>query len=257
MSSNVKSDVDRNNYQGSTANTFIKEIIGEMKNKFNKSEHKIGVVKTDNEEKKVNIDIKVGEGKTSPKNVERDSIILNLNHSAKNEDSPISSKMESHLFIRPSDEVLLISKDTSPVKQPDDDNDGKGKSAIKRSLRSRGKNSSESILQSAIARKEKSYNESNKPQRLSRQRRSKTIVDNTENVEKFKQITDTDLQFSDGDGTNDGGIKKPRIVKMTQKKLKMSKSNFSDGIESDSLESISDDGEILKNSLQNHSTNMR
>ncbi|EEZ97316.2 histone-lysine N-methyltransferase EHMT2 [Tribolium castaneum] len=43
------------------------------------------------------------------------------------------------------------------------------KPELKRSARRRSKDCSESVLQSAIARKEKSYNESNKPQRLTRQ----------------------------------------------------------------------------------------
>lgn len=50
---------------------------------------------------------------------------------------------------------------------------------LKRSSRRRSKDCNESVLQSAIARKEKSYNESNKPQRLTRQLKpTQKILDN-------------------------------------------------------------------------------
>lgn len=260
MSSNVKSDAVCTNYQGNTASISIEEIIGEMKTKFNKPEHKIEVSKTKKHvEEDVDIDIKVDKTEATSENEEKKSEILEENHPARNEDNPIEPTKESHLFKRPNDEFSQTHiKETSPIKKSvnDNDSDVKGKSTIKRSLRCRGKNSSESILQSAIARKEKSYNESNKPQRLSRQRRSKTILDSIKQVDKLKP-TDPDLQLSDEASTSDSGTKKPKIIKMSHKKVKRSKFNCSDGIESDSLESISDDSEILKYSLQNHTTNIR
>lgn len=236
MSFTVKSDIVCSSFQGKTTNTFIKEIIGEMKNEFNKSENKISGVKTEKyEETKGNVGV-IGDGKC------HESSETSKDNSTENDDNLVMTKTESQIFKRPSDEVS--SKESSPIKQPVNENDVEGKSAIKRSLRCRGKHSSESVLQSAIARKEKSYNESNKPQRLSRQRRSKPTLDNAEKVEK--------LQLNDDVQLSDDGSKKAKIVKVSQKKLRRSRSNFSDGIESDSLESVSDDSEILKNSLLNN-----
>lgn len=248
MSSDVKNDVVYANYQANTS-TFIKEIIGEMKYQFNKSEHKNGVSKTENNEVREismddnQIEENVAEKKNTPDVI---SEVLNPNHSVETDDI-CDLNIESSLFKRPSDEVLYNTKGPSPSKRSLRQKGDIVKTTIKRSLRCRGKNSSESILQSAIARKEKSYNESNKPQRLSRQKKlTKKNLDIKEpKVEKDKQSDN-----SDDTSSNPGGFKILSSEKKL-KKIKRQNSNSIDELESDSLDSTSDDSECLKIIKQN------
>lgn len=85
--------------------------------------------------------------------------------------------------------VLTFRKPKNKAKQTN----FRGKEVVlKRSSRRRSKDCNESVLQSAIARKEKSYNESNKPQRLTRQLKpTQKILDNIANAAKNKK-TDED-----------------------------------------------------------------
>lgn len=81
--------------------------------------------------------------------------------------------------------VLTFRKPKNKAKQTN----ARGKEVVlKRSSRRRSKDCNESVLQSAIARKEKSYNESNKPQRLTRQLKpTQKILDNIANAAKHKK----------------------------------------------------------------------
>lgn len=263
MNSNVKSDVVYSNYQGNTS-TFIKEIIGEMKYHFNKSEHKNGVSKTEenNEVKKVDMEVnelqenlEISEKKNISENVKQTSELINEDISVENESDHTESKIESPVFKRPSDECCTTdTKRVSPAKRTLRQKDDKEKNTVKRSLRCRAKNSTESILQSAIARKEKSYNESNKPQRLTRQKKSaKKLLESTERakLETVESFNENGIQCSDDIDLSYEGIKKLENTKAFKKKTKKIKSSFSNEIESESFGSISDDSEYLRNNESN------
>lgn len=259
MSSNVKSDVVYSNNQGNTS-TFIKEIIGEMKYQFNKLEHKNGVSKTEEniEVRNVNMDVnqiqedlEIGERTNVSENDKPNSELINQNFCIENETDHAESKEESLMFKRPSDERTTDTKRVSPAKRPLKQKDEKEKNMVKRSLRCRAKNSTKSILQSAIARKEKSYNESNKPQRLTRQKKyTKKMLDSIEQSkpEKIKEINENCIQYTDDISTSDGGLNKQESTKGSRRKIKKTKTNYNNEIESDSFgSSMSDDSEYLRN----------
>lgn len=259
MSSNVNSDVVYSNYQGNTS-TFIKEIIGEMKYHFNKSEHKNGVSKPEenDEVERVNMDVNqiqedVEIDESISENDKQKSELVDESFCIENESDHTESKVESPLFKRPSDDCFSMdTKRVSPAKRILRQKEEKEKNTVKRSLRCRAKNSTKSILQSAIARKEKSYNESNKPQRLTRQKKSKKALDSTEQVkpEKIKETIENGIQYNNDIATSDGDVKKQESTKACKKKTKKLKTNYNNEIESDSFGSMSDDSEYLRSSIE-------
>lgn len=265
MSSNVNSDVVYSNYQGNTS-TFIKEIIGEMKYHFNKSEHKNGVSNPEEnvEIERVNMDdneiqedLEIDE---RPNLSENDKQKSNLVGSFCMENDHIESKVESPLFKRPSDDCFSMdAKRMSPAKRLPRQKEEKDKNTVKRSLRCRAKNSTKSILQSAIARKEKSYNETNNPQRLTRQKKSKKVLDSTEQVkpEKMKETIENGIQYNNNIASSDGDVKKQESTKARKKKNKKLETNYNNEIESDSFGSMSDDSEYLRSSIEKSKMKIR
>lgn len=260
MSSNVNSDVVYSNYQGNTS-TFIKEIIGEMKYHFNKSEHKNGVSKTEEnvEVEKVNMevnqiqDLEIVERTNISENDKEKAELAKESIWKDSESDHSKSKVESSLFKRPSDEsISMDTKKVSPAKRPLRQKEEKEKNTVKRSLRCRAKNSTKSILQSAIARKEKSYNESIKPQRLTRQKKSKKILDSCEQVkpEKIKETIENGTQYKHDITTSDGEVNKQESSKASKKKIKKIKISCSNEIESDSFGSMSDESEYLRSNIE-------
>lgn len=251
MNSSVKNEIVCSNNKGNSS-TFIKKIIGEMKYKFNKSEHKNGIDKS--EVNKFDMDVN-----QMQENLEGGEKII-----SQYKDSEIKHEdvVQSQIFKRPHENEsqpthikrLSLGKRSCSYEQ---DN---VKNIIKRSSRRRSKDSSESILQSAIARKEKSYNETNKPQRLSRQLKlkSKTMENVSETkIEKTGSVIKNDLQHSDEASASDEGVKKlKKTVKLSKKKTKP-KTNFKDKTDTDSLESLLDDGENLRISRQSYKNNAR
>lgn len=229
MNSDVNSEIVYVNHQGNNS-TIIKEIIGEMKYHFNKSEHKNGASNVETDESD-NVDMEIDN--TQVENEKQ--------RGQKSENLKLKDKtdVDSHLFKKPSDESpMQNTKRLSPGKRSQQQKDNK--EIILRSSRRRSKDLSSSILQNAIARKEKSYNESIKPQRLSRQ--LKTTRRHAENVDNDLQRLTPLNSDSDESSSNLSGTKKRRKAgKVTGTKDKIVK----DDIGSDSLESTSDDSEHL------------
>lgn len=258
---------------------FINTLLGEMKSQFNKAEHKgeCGI--------KTEPDIMMNDFslKSSPVNevqlgtVESD---LSTNESESKDSSKLDGLPQTEdtsneedldgkprivlLFKKPSDE-------TSPSKNKDimpgrrslrnkhiSVDESVDESVPKRSSRRRSKDCSESILQSAIARKEKSYNEANKPQRLTRQlkptpkilenlalaKQEKIKLKSPKSVDKSNQYdSESELQTCENNGlpvTPKKTKKNAKYPKRNPKRLKVNH-NMESEKESDSDQSLSPD----------------
>ncbi|XP_060523999.1 histone-lysine N-methyltransferase EHMT1 isoform X2 [Cylas formicarius] len=159
---------ERNNDQLS-----VNDLLGQMKTQFNKSEtidqSDEQASNTENNSQ-VNADLKEFENfekfilestnGNAPENIEPRTAEIQVSNHYK-EDALIKKELRSP------DPVLIYKK-----KEMKDSN----KSTLKRSSRRRSTKGSGSILQSAIARKEKSYIDCSKPQRLTKRIRSKIKV---------------------------------------------------------------------------------
>ncbi|KAF5275890.1 hypothetical protein FQR65_LT04129 [Abscondita terminalis] len=191
--------------------TFIDVILGEMKNQFNKTDKRnspelINFVTEEEvynngnedaeEETKIELDCKVEE-------------VINEEECESNKDDVDVEACEEQeekprivlTFRKPNVEDNVKNKKNSEggvgtgrralrakLQIVDDD-----KMILKRSARRRSRDCNESVLQSAIARKEKSYNEASKPQRLTRQlKATPKILENLANAALKLEKTKTD-----------------------------------------------------------------
>lgn len=169
------------------------KILGQMKNQFNSSS--VGGASSsendlliDEEEDTTDTDSTEKPDKTVKELVKPESekstdesesteevkppIILSFRKQAKGTKSKMTTRSAIHRGVE-------IEKKSS---EHDSESEG-----LKRSTRRRSKDCNESVLQSAIARKEKSYNESSKPQRLTRQLKpTQKILDNIAAAAKDK-----------------------------------------------------------------------
>lgn len=188
--------------------TFITKLLGEMKTQFNSSEKKI-TSETENEENPCDNNIDTADGKVLEEeineiicdvdNVNNDVTVVTVEDTKDDVKVEVKEEMDSTCktddcedkvkvngddekprllmkFIKPANKTLGKRK----LKNGENNEKVVEEVNLKRSSRRR---SSESILQSAIARKEKSYNESMKPQRSSRQLKpTQKILDNLANA---------------------------------------------------------------------------
>lgn len=204
-------DSESNGSDTGDEKTFINKLLGEMKNQFNKTDRKIDL----SEEDVTKIDEEVNEkdnGICAAEEVEVVAPVLqeineDMSEKRLEDNSESDNKVcsdEAEILNENVEEkpriVMKFPKPSSKIhkhkpavnysnkkKLRSTSNALQGKideSNLKRSSRRR---SSESILQSAIARKEKSYNESIKPQRLTRQLKpTQKILDNLANAAALK-----------------------------------------------------------------------
>lgn len=213
----------------SNNSTLIKEIIGEMKYKFNKLEQKNGFSKSDTVEVKNDMDVNQmqescdADETFSEKDELRCDEATKHHHTETVESKCIESEAESPAFKKPKDESQIKIKGLSPGKRSLRQKSDKIKNTIKRSSRRRSKDTSESILQSAIARKEKSYNESNKPQRLSRQVKSTRKMEHTK-LDK-NTMASCDIQSKDIANTSNDITKK---YLKSKRKTRNTSNNFNE-----------------------------
>lgn len=267
---------------------FINTLLGEMKSQFNKAELKVECgIKT--EEDMMN-DFSL---KSSPVDevqlgtVESD---LSTNESEYKDPSKIDGLPQTEDISNEEDVdgkpriVLLFKKpndETSPSKNKDitpgrrslrnkhsSVDETVDESLPKRSSRRRSKDCSESILQSAIARKEKSYNEANKPQRLTRQlkptpkilenlalaKQEKIKLKSPRTVDRSNQYdSDNELQNCENNGLSVSpkkNKKNTKYCKRNPKRLKVNH-NMESEKESDSDQSLSPDQEFNSDVTKN------
>lgn len=204
---NIKPDSASQEADISDDKTFITKLLGEMKTQFNSSEKKI-VPETESDEKLDDVkedssDVKIVEEEKEEiicgtDNVSNDVTVVTVEVNKEDIETPVKTESDTNNLDECKDKLLSNGDDEKPrllmkfVKPA-------GKSPTKKKLkngdncekvieevnlkRSSRRRSSESILQSAIARKEKSYNESMKPQRSSRQLKpTQKILDNLANA---------------------------------------------------------------------------
>lgn len=199
---NIKQDSAETQEADKDDKTFITKLLGEMKTQFNSSDKKEEIL--DDEE-----DVEEPIAEELPKETEpmetttksenpsptvveesndkKEPDALNDDLDEKGDTKQINGEEKPRLlmkFVKP----LSKSKSLTPVKKKPKNGYNTEKIVeevnLKRSSRRR---SSESILQSAIARKEKSYNESSKPQRSSRQLKpTQKILDNLASAAAMK-----------------------------------------------------------------------
>ncbi|KAK5649751.1 hypothetical protein RI129_000780 [Pyrocoelia pectoralis] len=266
-------DADTNNKE----KTFIDRILGEMKNQFNKTEKKVAPELMDlpaSNEVFTNGDVDSScIMKTSEANsieisdviavpVKSEPVETDQQMETNNEDETESRKDEKDERENNDEKpriVLTFRKPTveenfKPKTKNVEGNSGTGrrtlraklqivdddKMILKRSARRRSRDCNESVLQSAIARKEKSYNEANKPQRLTRQLKpTPKILENLANaalkLEKTKcdkpkisksvdkhKIVNNDSDYSEDNMQSGSDVENDKIYKKA--KLKSSKS---------------------------------
>ncbi|CAH1111046.1 unnamed protein product [Psylliodes chrysocephalus] len=202
-------------------NNFINKLLGEMKSKFNKPQD---LTEESKDESKIEVENEI-----------KDEDI----------DTP-----EVTQFKKPNSESMIkSSKGNSPsrrsFRQKNNYSEEKLDDSLKRSSRRRSK---ESVLQNAIARKEKSYNESSKPQRLSRQLRpTKKVLENiaqAKEVKKVKMKTPEKCSKSESnvEMLREGPKKGKNSPSKNQRHVKRLKTSDSDKSESNS--SFEDEVEI-------------
>ncbi|CAH1176200.1 unnamed protein product [Phaedon cochleariae] len=152
------------NTENPKEHTFIKELLGEMKNQFNKSEN---LKQADIGHKELG---------------ENDSDLKGVSESIINESTSIDLDLANQSLIgmkTPSPTKRTIRNKSTSSEEP----------CPKRSSSRRLKNLKGSVLQSAIARKEQSYNEPSKPRRLSRTLKpTQKILENLAFVKHEKRI---------------------------------------------------------------------
>ena len=157
------SESGESNIQGEDKN-IIDKILGEMKSEFNKTEKP----NSEDSPEAGTADSSSSLNNAAEENTKTEESTNEENHG----DEPAADEVEKPRIIlsfkKPTAESPAKAKETGRrLRQKVDEK--LEESGLKRSARRRSKDCSESVLQSAIARKEKSYNESNKPQRLTRQ----------------------------------------------------------------------------------------
>lgn len=214
MNSELTADSESNSLDASDDSddkTFISKLLVEMKSQFNNTEIKkkgldlansYDTTDTSHRSMEGGVDV---EQNTNGSFIEiQDMNVKNEEENESNESSTeqvIGSLKENDIteevddgkprivltFRKPSvsnkarvkDEKLEEFVNRKSLRNRNTSDDKSDETVLKRSARRRSKDCNESVLQSAIARKEKSYNEGNKPQRLSRQLKpTQKILDN-------------------------------------------------------------------------------
>ncbi|KAG5881158.1 hypothetical protein JTB14_024575 [Gonioctena quinquepunctata] len=245
-------------------NNFINKLLGEMKNQFNdktklddkyKTETEATYSKVCSDSSQIDcVELKDALGKSTSSASES---ITNSNKKLSDKQPGIMLK-----FKKPNSE-----SPTSPgkrsVRVKSSSSDEKVEESPKRSSRRRSKDCKESVLQSAIARKEKSYNESSKPQRLSRQLKpTPKLLENLANAKPDKKvkpfrntdtIKDNDVVQQSGDEKNKTNKRNKNYKKSNQKEAKKMKTDSFEvnEKESESDESMSTDNEVNLEAVKN------
>lgn len=221
-------ECDSVDYVQGNDETFINKLLDEMKIQFNKPEVKIEVEENVSDE---SVDIQSLSSRKEEMNKNNDE----------NEMDECDSSELPLVFKKPQqDSPSKVDVSTSGKKIPrqkKNELDVKiEESTVKRSSRRTSRDHKESILQSAIARKEKSYNESNKPQRLTRQLKpTLKILENLASVKqekskiKYLKNTDKSIDFEGQSTTDDSGCvdvnnkRTKEMLKIPRKVLKSQK----------------------------------
>ncbi|CAG9858438.1 unnamed protein product [Phyllotreta striolata] len=190
---------------------FINKLLGEMKCKFNKLDE----LSTKSNDKSKNVRPAIEEGKTKEEAMEIEDI---LGSNEPDAESPSKGSKKSS----PNRRSYRQRNSSLDEKVDVEDN-------LKRSSRRRNKRS---VLQNAIDRKEKSYNESCRPQRLSRQLRpTKKVLENIAQAKEVKKLKSKNIDKpynSENQSTIDGDSKKSKTkCHKNQKRLKASDSEKS------------------------------
>lgn len=193
MSRNGENESESNDSNPADDKTFINKLLIQMKSQFNKTQ-------TDNTEVDV-ADISTMASQEENTNIETIETEEYEGASAKSETTDCEISEEDNSFDSQKDKPRIVLTFRKPSKPPRNRENSK-ETVLKRSSRRRSKDCGESVLQTAIARKEKSYNESNKPQRLTRQLKpTQKILDNIANaavkLEKTKNKTDDNQMNSE------------------------------------------------------------
>lgn len=191
--------------------TFITKLLGEMKNQFNKADNKTNMQEEEEDdpsdgisleetqktcELTSSVDNNDSELSTSVDESKEDSV---SNKSINNDNIDLSENNEDLTRLNGDEKPRLVMKFLKPTSKVTSKTIGGSKKKLRNGSaseqkteevnlkRSSRRRSSESILQSAIARKEKSYNESLKPQRSSRQLKpTQKILENLANAAALK-----------------------------------------------------------------------
>ncbi|XP_023019599.2 histone-lysine N-methyltransferase EHMT2 [Leptinotarsa decemlineata] len=231
--------------------TFINELINKMKNQFNNKPEDVIETEPEATFSEVCSDY-------CPKESGKDESekCPNLKNESMNDTiGDLSGKPRLVLhFKKPNNESPIKSKNSSPTKRSvrlkSSSSDEKKEESPKRSSRRRSKDCRESVLQSAIARKEKSYNESVKPQRLSRQLKpTQKMLENIAFARQEKKVKssrnpeksiDNGLQSSSEWNSNKRNKKNSKSRGKESKKFKTGLTSEKD---SESDESFSSDSE--------------
>ncbi|KAJ8921860.1 hypothetical protein NQ315_008492 [Exocentrus adspersus] len=259
---------------------FINTLLGEMKSQFNRPDRKDdGSIKT---EENTAMDAPFGMAESdlsTNEDVSKESLnnvdILPQVEETSNDIGDQDDKPRIVLlFKKPGNESSSPSKpkDLSPGRRSlrnklNSIEEMLEENLPKRSSRRRSKDCGESILQSAIARKEKSYNEANKPQRLTRQLKpTAKILENLalarQERTKLKSIKPVDKNLDDSDNESlnfmDNGLastpkKSRKNIKYPKRKPKRLKTfhNVESEKETDSDQSLSPDQESNLDAIRN------
>lgn len=228
---------------------FVKKVLGEMKTKFNKADisdpSTVDCNMKDHESEVNNItetfESTLTKKTESTSNGQSDP----PNENDSNEKLPEESTNEPRIVMLLTKSPNAKLKSTTTKKalknRPHDKIDNK-----RLSLR-RGRDSNESVLQSAIARKEKSYNESIKPQRLIR--KIKPVQKDLDAVEKLKGSGKNNLNKMVYDGKKLSTNKRRSSLindKQHKKKFKFAKPSLS----------MSQDGDKIVITMNKRSANI-
>lgn len=277
------------------SNTFITKLIVEMKNTFNKTEKKLIPPEIESSSEPKTLDPEVMEeneiksDNTVLENLSNDlpavpddeDVIVQENNCqielpAEEIQEKIPSpeeivKLEDEAEIQPRI-VMHFRKplNTSTIKVKNDPDNLKSRRSLrnkiqetqlKRSARRRISKDGESVLQSAIARKEKSYNEAAKPQRLTRQLKLTPKILENLNQNQFKEkyknktsakmaekqsiendtivnMTENSVQMATDDRSRKHKLKSGISEKLPKRTNKRLKSNQSDSKDSDNDQNI-------------------
>nr|CAI5836466.1 unnamed protein product [Callosobruchus analis] len=245
-------------------NTFINKILVEMKSQFNNSDIKVEPEEVKQESVECSVLDDITDNSVNEEKLEKsdsstkESLPNAANESIDNEDKLYKKEEDNEpdSFKKPNGELSSITLTVSPNRRSlrhKTLNDQKSpEQTLKRSSRRRSKDCGESVLQNAIARKEKSYNEASRPQRLMRQLKpTQKILENLAlaKEEKSKLLksskgaeeANSNNSLSNELNLNENLNKRGRRHSRSPKKSKKFKTN-SDS-EHDSDECLSDNGD--------------
>lgn len=240
-------------------NIFINKLLGEMKCQFNRSDtDKNSEAKNQIVESMSNLPQKEIVSMAQEESYSDDVIKDEINKKDKTDGDKPRIVL---LFKKPGKADNAVQTKRSSTRSREGDNQVQ-EEVLKRSSRRRSKDC-ESVLQSAIARKEKSYNESNnKPQRLTRQLKpTKKILENLELAKQEKQSRqsqylqkrrnsdnfDSNLSGEELNNSSTSPKRKHKRSKSREKKLSRSINNGKAKTKVDSDESENDSGALEEN----------